>query len=165
MREDYLLVHSYLEEALKVSEEISYLPGKYKALNHIGITMYNIGKFHEAHQYLEKSLELSLSGGVGVEIWANLIGVAGLSGKIWLKSRQQGLLEQATLLCGAISALMNSRGEVLDQPFRKYYEQALEVTRSGLDEVAFKEAFVRGQAMSLEEANIYAGQALAEIQP
>jgi tetratricopeptide (TPR) repeat protein len=163
LQEDYPAARPYLEEALRVGEEIDYLPVKANGLAYLGIAWYSQGEFDKSRRSLQASLGLGFKGGVKFESWAALTGVMGLLSQVWLKEGQAGLPEQVVQLAGAIDGILRARGKYLWQPNRKFYDRALGTVRPGLTEAAFAEAFARGQALTLEEAVALARQALAAL--
>jgi predicted ATPase len=161
--EDYSHADDYLAEVFSLSEAMGFRLGKLAALIYLGMSLYHQDKFKESSQNLEEGLVMSLKVDEINESLEALVGVADLLSKVWLKIKQMELLVQVACLCGAISALQTYRGEALGVPFRSYYVQALEISRSGLKDTTFEASFNEGQTMPLEEAIDYARQALAGI--
>jgi tetratricopeptide (TPR) repeat protein len=161
--EEYDRAHSYLVEALELGEEIGFNLGKPQILTMLGIVYAVEGKFKEARQALEVGLTIDWQSGYTVYTTRTMVAVVGLLNRVWLQEKQPDLVTQIACLCGMISAWYTSRQVRSQLPDRTYYEQGLAVARSGLDEATFEAAFARSQAMSAEEATIYARQALAGI--
>jgi tetratricopeptide (TPR) repeat protein len=161
--EDFAAVHRYLEEALPLSEEVGPLRGKSGVLVYQAQVWSYEGKFREARQALEQNLDMGFIGTLRSDFNNTLLGVALLISKNRLKNRLKDQPEQITCLCSAALAFGPGVVEGLDLPFRTYYEQALGIAQSDLDEKAFEMAFARGRAMTLEEAIVYARQALLGI--
>ena len=59
---------------------------------------------------------------------------------------------RATRLLGAVAALLETLGGVLDSLDRTVYDQALATARSRLDAAAFAAAWAEGQAQTIEQA-------------
>ena len=65
---------------------------------------------------------------------------------------EQGHLEWAVRLSGAIARMHETMGAPLKVPFRVRYEENLTAARAAMGEEQFTAAFTAGQAMSAEEA-------------
>jgi hypothetical protein len=59
-------------------------------------------------------------------------------------------------MLGAVEALLEAIGAVLDADDRLPYERSVELVRAQLGEDAFKEAWQNGRAMSMAQAIEYA---------
>lgn len=163
MRQDYQAVYPYLKECLEVSVKFGYRNGIYSTLIGLSRALVFDDKLEEARKPLEESLTLGLRGGVRIELWSALLGVAGLLSRVWVKNREEGLLEKVAFLCGAARALLDASGQVIGNPSKLFYEQTLEISRSGLSDEAFWAAFTSGKTIPVEDASMYAQQALALI--
>ena len=78
--------------------------------------------------------------------WSGRVIKSGLA-----KSRQPGLAEQIGYLCGAITTLTNFSKRVMFVPLQTYYEQALEIASSDLDEPTFEQIFARARQCQLKQ--------------
>lgn len=67
-------------------------------------------------------------------------------------------MERGTRVLGAVEALSESIGAVLDAADRILYERSVTGTRAQLGEETFKRVWDEGRAMSMEEAIEYALQ-------
>lgn len=168
-QQDFPTVQIYLEEALRLSDEIDFPFVKYDVLTYLGIALYHQNKFKESGLAFEASLAIKYLPGNRRQATYALIGTAGLLSKLWLtggKAPEQSLqvyLEQVACLGGAIAAFESAQEKVLFLPLRGYYEEALAVARSGLSEDTFGKAFAKGQTLTLEEVTTYARQILSDL--
>lgn len=160
-REDYSSAQRYLEEAVFISRKLNFQPGIADSLAYLGQAYTLQNKFKDSQLVLLESLNMYLKSGAKIELWYGYDLVVKLLVRVWSKIGPLALLEQISCLLGAISEyFMKGEDWGVD---KKWYEQGLEVARTGLGEAAFEEAFARGQKLSQEEKVLCCQSALKAV--
>jgi DNA-binding CsgD family transcriptional regulator len=147
----YLTARTYYEESLTVRRELGDQRGMAVSLINLGHCAHHQGDYKQAVNIFEESLALfqQLGSPRGIiDCLAALAGVAVAEKK----------LERAARLFGAAEALHESihAGLAAEYPDRIEYDRSIAVVRSQLSEDAFAAAWLKGRAMTLEQAVDYA---------
>jgi len=146
---DYDRAQEAIEEGLAVCQETGEILRKFLLLSNLAFTVYRKGQYDRSkrleQQYLRQMFE------IGANHQA-LTGMASLAGPL----AKQGESVKAARLLGASTSLLAELGadfEPVDRPF--IIEFTADV-RAQLDEATFEAAWAEGQAMTLEQAIVYA---------
>jgi non-specific serine/threonine protein kinase len=146
---DYDRAAEAYEECLNLCREIGNKQREAFAIGNLGLVDQHRGDYELAESRMIESLILCNDLNSKYPIAMRL---AFLSGP----AAARGNPERAAQLLGASDALLKAMGlglQVADQPEIDRYEAA---ARERLDEEAFKSAWKKGQAMSLEQATAFA---------
>jgi tetratricopeptide (TPR) repeat protein len=146
------------------------LKARAKALHGAGVLAYAQGDYTSARSLFEESLALRRELGNKVGIASSLAGLGGVvvrsavptgnTGNVGdvgkVGSRGPGGAERGARMLGAVEALLETIGAVLDADDRLPYERSVASVRAQLGEEAFKRAWEKGRAMSMEQVIAFA---------
>jgi hypothetical protein len=148
------------EECLALRREIGHQEGIARALLCLGINALDRGDLDGARSFFEESLVGYRELGLKERTAVCLDGMARVAGA-------KGQPGRAAQLLGAVESLCAVLGRPPDWPLAVYadLEGHVASVRAALDEEAFAAAWAAGQAMSLEDATLYALQEFADEEP
>ncbi len=159
---DYDTAKAFLDESLSLFQAIGDKRGIAISYNNLGNIALGQGNYEAARTYYQESLALSYKIGSKQHIAHTLSGLAGMTAAVRrqdvatlqpiLTVLPSDFYERAAQLLGAISALLQEIGGVLEPMERSINEQTVATARLALGEEAFTFAWKRGQAISLEQA-------------
>jgi predicted ATPase len=148
---DYERAREYYDESLLTSRAAG-------AKTSLTIVLSNLGQVEQYYDHHEKARALFREGlalcwemKLTYIICTYLPGLAGVA--TW-----QGDPERAARLFGAVDALIDMIGYVIEPQDRVTYDRNLAATRAQLTEEAWQKAYAQGRAMTLEQAVEYALQ-------
>ncbi|MBI3971856.1 MAG: tetratricopeptide repeat protein [Chloroflexi bacterium] len=121
-------------------------------LNNLAEVTYAQGAYERALQVYRESLGVCLEFG-GARVTADCLG--GVA-SVWAA---EGQAMRAARLFGAVTALREATGGVLEPADREAYERRVAAARAALGDVAFAAAWAGGQELSREQAVQYAIEA------
>jgi predicted ATPase/class 3 adenylate cyclase/Tfp pilus assembly protein PilF len=180
---DYGSARSLYGESLSLYRELEDKWGIALALLNLGHVTQLQGDYGSARSLYEESLSLFMEIGDMRDIAETLAGLAGLTvrrasaisaedagGRAGARSAmamegeereygeegKQRLLERGAKLLGAVEALLQSIGAVLDPEYGQAYERAIAIAREELGEEGLEAARQEGRSMSMQEAIEYA---------
>lgn len=157
---DLSTARSLYEESLALDRELGDKRGIAYSVNYLGVVAHKQGDYSTARSLYEESLTIrketgdkrgvavSLAGLGEVAMGATAVAVAGSRGGVDV--------ERGARVLGAVEALLENIGTVLDREDRLPYEQAVASARSQLGEKGFQRAWQEGRGMSMEQAIVYA---------
>jgi tetratricopeptide (TPR) repeat protein len=134
-----------LREALAIQRELGNKHGIAWALHDLGEVARRQGDDARAVALLQEALALRREQGHHEGIALCLVGLAGIA-------NASGQAERGALLLGAACAGLAALGSSPDPADRLAYEGTLAAVRLALDPVRFGAAWVKGQALTLEQA-------------
>jgi tetratricopeptide (TPR) repeat protein len=146
---DYGQAKLYAEEGLALSREIGEKRGMAFAFAHLGRIAHYERRYEAGMKLLQQALALLRDVGDKSSLLDNLFELAQIT-------QAQGETTKATSLLAVIEALRQLIGMTMDPLHHARYEALSAALHAQLDEVAFKLAWTRGAAMSLEQAIQYA---------
>jgi predicted ATPase/DNA-binding CsgD family transcriptional regulator len=146
---DYALARALLEESLVLRRDLGDKRGVANTLGILGNVTYAQGEHLSARDLHEESLRMKRDMG---DRRGATISLAGL-GEIAESMNQP---ERAARLFGAVEALIEAMGVVLEGDDRGPYERGVAAVRAKLGESAFQKMHGEGRAMSLEQAITFA---------
>jgi DNA-binding CsgD family transcriptional regulator len=115
------------------------------ALLNLGYVSLRKDKIVQAADHFAVSLGIERELGRKPLIAYDLAGLAGVAGAI-------GQPEQAARLLGTTATLFTAIGAVMETSYRIDYDRTLAAVRAQLDSAAFDAAWIKGQAMTMEQA-------------
>jgi predicted ATPase/class 3 adenylate cyclase len=149
-RGDLTLFAEKLAEALPVAGQLNNRLWIANVLFHQSVCDRLNRKWSAARENLTQSLKLNIAENVP---W----GIYGCLDAFGILATAQGSAERAALLFGAAQKMRDTIPPWAEFPiFRRDRESALASARSALGNIAFAEAYAKGQAMTSEEAIKYA---------
>jgi len=135
-----------LEEGLALSRGTENAWGIVRTLASLGSVACEAGEYTQASRLYEESLELGgRRMGLKHTILLCLEGLARIA-------VAQGRMERVAWLCGAAAALREDRGWPLPPAKRAEHDRTVVAARGALGEDAFVAAWVRGDALPLDDA-------------
>jgi len=139
-------------EALATWRSFGEYGGQGAVLLNLGFVVLRQGEVREAEAYFRQSLAVAQRFGLPADalVVAGLASVLGIAGTTLEDARR------AAGLLGAADAHIEWSGIELAQTHRIDIEWAMATVRTKLDEATWEAAFVKGRAMSLEQAIAYA---------
>jgi predicted ATPase/DNA-binding XRE family transcriptional regulator len=148
-RTDYAAARARYQESLNLSSEVGH--NWYTAISRTNLGHLSLieGNYDEARTHYQESLIIFSQSGDKQDITNCLVGWANLAQTI-------GQTEQATKVCGAIEALLQTTMGHLVSPERETYQRTVIALRAQLDESTFAQTWAEGQAVTLDEAVAYA---------
>lgn len=152
---DYQQAVELLEESLMINRKRQVKLEIATVLENLGRILLHQEKQQQAMTCYIEALTLSQQVGSDKNTGDVLIRLAGVAAN-------DGYVERATHIFGAVEALYEKMGIALQPIERKDYEADVAVAREQLDAAAFKTAWEAGRKMSLEEAVAYALEELAQ---
>jgi adenylate cyclase len=141
---DYEQARAHYAECLALAQELGEKQIVTWAFSNLGGVAALQDRTAAAHAAYTASLALAQELGMKQIIAVSLAGLA------WATALQHPA--RATRLLGAVAALLETLGGVLDSLDRTVYDQALATARSRLDAAAFAAAWAEGQAQTVEQA-------------
>lgn len=147
---DYQGARRLYRQSLAIRREIGDQHGIAVSLHNLGMVLQNQGDYERARRLYEESLEITRAIGDKKMIAHSISQLAGIV-------RAEGQLKRAAQLLGAVAALLERLGAVLDGSERSHYEQNVLILRNELGEKAFQKAFAEGRASTTEQAINLAG--------
>jgi predicted ATPase len=174
---DYASARTLCEESLSLYRELEDKWGTALALLNLGDAVDLQGDYGSARSLYEESLSLFMEIGDMRDLAEALAGLAGLTvrrasslsaegagGRAGARSElalqgeegKQRLLERGAKLLGAVEALLQRIGAVLDPENLQAYERAIAIAREELGEEGLEAARQEGGSMSMQEAVEYA---------
>jgi tetratricopeptide (TPR) repeat protein len=145
---DYAATRSLHEESLALRREIGDKQGIALSVGNLGLVALEQGDYAAAQSLLEESLVLFREIG---DKWGIAMSLAGLGSAVV----GRGQTQRGVVVLGAVEALLESIGAVLEREDREPYERSVQRARSLLGEEAFEQAWQEGWHMSTEEAIEY----------
>jgi non-specific serine/threonine protein kinase len=146
---DYERAETAYEESLTISREVGAKEREEAALQNLGHVAQRQGDYDRAGALHRQALALNREFGSKYFIAFSLAALAGPVGA-------KGQPKRAARLLGASETLFESMGIGQQPADRLEVDRYVVDVRAQLDEAAFEAAWAEGQAMSLEEAVIYA---------
>jgi non-specific serine/threonine protein kinase len=146
---DVTRASTLLEEAVAINREMGNLWG-------LGRRLARLGQVTQAQNNLERALALVQEGlatcRAAGDYWGITKALVGLAGVVI----QRGEPERAARLLGAVETRLNAIGATLELVDQLEYKNNVAAAHTALTAEQFAEAWVQGQAMSLEDAINYA---------
>ncbi len=142
---DYQGARSLYEESLAMRRETGDRHGIAVSLHNLGMVVQHQNDHEKARTLYEESLTITVGIGDKKMIAHSVSQLTGIV-------RAEGHPERAVQLLGAVAALLERLGAVLDGSERSHYEQNVLILRDEMGENAFDKAFAEGRAMTLEQA-------------
>jgi predicted ATPase/class 3 adenylate cyclase len=139
------------EESLALFRELGDKRSTAISLNNLGTAAHEQGDYASSRTLYKESLVLCTELGDKVGIIASLAGLGGLA-----VGTGGGEVERGARALGAVEALSESTGAVLEAADRSLYERNITEARAQLGEETFERTWAEGRAMSMEEAIKYA---------
>ena len=146
---DYARAGALYTEALHLDREMLGTYRQPEVLCNLGYVALHERDYARARALFQESLALNRQGGLAAGILPCVTGCAGLVGAT-------GQPQAAARLLGAVESSLRALGLVMDAPERMEYDRIVEAARAQLDEATFQAAWAKGQAMTLEQAVVYA---------
>jgi tetratricopeptide (TPR) repeat protein len=146
---DYARAGALYTEALQLDREMLGTYRQPEVLCNLGYVALHERDYARARALFQESLTLNRQGGLAAGILPCVTGCAGLVGAA-------GQPQAAARLLGAVESSLRALGLVMDAPERMEYDRIVEAARAQLDEATFQAAWAKGQAMTLEQAVVYA---------
>jgi predicted ATPase/class 3 adenylate cyclase/Tfp pilus assembly protein PilF len=153
---DYASARSLYEESLSLTRELGDKWGIANSLNNLGLVAQQQWDHFAARSLYEESLSLHRELGDKFGIAASLAGLGGLAVARVTSTNSTGSVERGVRLLGAVEAMLETIGAVLESGNRIPYERAIAASRQQLGEDAFKRVWKEGRAMGMDEAIAYA---------
>jgi predicted ATPase/transcriptional regulator with XRE-family HTH domain len=150
---DYTFARSRLEESLAIRRALGDKRGIAIALHNLGDLALRQRDYRTSRSLLEESLILRIE---LKDKWGMAYSLAGLGRVVVAASVADGGVERGAKVLGAVEAIVQSMGAVLERGYRLSYEEAVAFARSHLGEEAFERVWQAGRAMSLEQVIDYA---------
>ena len=148
MQGDYLTARSQYDQALVLMRELDDRWGIAVSLSNLGSTAYMLRDYSAAHSLHLESLQIMRELGNKRGIALGLAGLAEVA-------IENGQAQEGARLLGAVDALFESFGGVIEPDDRIPYDRAVASARSQMGEEAFERARQEGRAMSMEQAIAY----------
>ena len=146
---DYAVARARYQESLRLSREVGGIWYTAISLTNLGHLSLIDGDYVASHaQYIE-SLIIFRQSGDQQDIINCLVGWANLA-------ETTGQTEQATKVCGAVEALLQTTIGHFVSPEREIFQRTVSALHAQLDESTFAKTWAEGQAMTLDEAVAYA---------
>jgi predicted ATPase/class 3 adenylate cyclase/Tfp pilus assembly protein PilF len=146
---DYARARPLVEEALVLIREQGNERYTAIVLNNLGIVALGQHDLVHASTCCAESLRLLRDLDNTYDIKDCLVGLACVAG-------EQGQPARAARLCGAVEALLEGIGTVLERVERDTHDRAIAAARAQLDEATVAALWAEGRAMPLEQAIAYA---------
>lgn len=162
VEEDFDSAQRYLEEDLSIALEVGWKKGSHVARANLILIAIQQGNYQTALANFKESMIADDGPTVWEGIAHGFAGLALLASYLGSKGRvpsvrvQQDYLTRAARFSGIVSSILMDTKSVLSRPERHYHEQAQEIARQGLGEVAFATAFGEGKAMPRDQIKEYA---------
>ena len=134
------------DESLLLSRELGTQQFLCEALNMLGLAAQEEGDPRRAKALFSESLMIFQTAANKADLAYALSGLAGLLEQP----------ERAAQLLGAAARLLETAAMPMDALERAHHERTVVAVRAQLDQAIFTEAWIQGQAMSLEEAVTWA---------
>ncbi len=128
--------------------------GVARALLGLAGALWHAGDIGRAKLLYEESLTLGREVGNPASMVMSLAGLVGAAAA-------HGQFDQAARLSGAVDVLCRAIGARLWYALRPIYDRSVATVRAQLDEAAWTKLYVEGQAMTLEQAVVYALEAVS----
>jgi len=145
----YVQARPLVEEALALVRELGNARYIALVLNNLGIVALGQHDLERASMCCVESLRLLRDLKNTNDIADCLVGLAGVA-------REQGQAARAVRLCGAIEALLERIGAVLERAERAAHDRTIAAARAQLDAATFAALWAEGRAMPLEQTIAYA---------
>ncbi len=146
---DYTRARALYEESLALSRKLGDERGVAMELLNLAAVEKHLGNLSRAEDLLRASIpQMRTMGDEGLTV-AGLVVMAG----VLAEGAEPG---RGARLLGAVDALVESSGQVLDPDDRAEHDQAVASARAALGDVAFDAARDEGKTMSLESAVAHA---------
>jgi len=145
----YTQARPLVEEALALIRELGNERYTAIILNNLGIVVLGQHDLLRASTCCTESLRLLRDLNNTYDIKDCLVGLAGVA-------VEQGQPARAARLCGAIDALLESIGTVLERAEGATHDRTIAAARAQLDQATFAAMCAEGQAMPLERIIAYA---------
>jgi predicted ATPase/DNA-binding SARP family transcriptional activator len=142
---DYTRAQRLCTESLALRRELNDQWGIAYCLNNLGLVASAQKDYKRVRELHAESLSLRHALG---DQWAMAHNLVGLAEVAWA----EGDATLATRLLGAVAALLQSTGAVLERGFRAMYERAITALRKQLAEATFAQAWAEGQNLTLAQA-------------
>lgn len=146
---DYTRAQALYEESLALSRELGDERGVAMELLNLAAVEKHLGNLSRAEDLLRESIPQMRTVGDHSLTVAGLVVMAG----VLAEGAEPG---RGARLLGAVDALMEASGQVLDPDDQAEHEQAAASARAALGDAAFDAARDEGKVMSLESAVTYA---------
>lgn len=146
---DLTRASTLLEEAVAISRELGNLWSLGRRLARLGQVAQAQNKLERARALIQEGLTVCRSAGDQWGVTMALVGLAGVAGK-------QGEPVRAARLLGSVETRQNTIGAALWPVDQLEYQHNLAAAHAALTAEQFAAAWAQGQAMSLEDAIIYA---------
>ena len=146
---DYARAGALYAEALQLDREMLGTYRQPEMLCNLGYVALHERDYARARTLFQESLALNRQSKLAAGI---LLCVTGLAGLVGVANKPQ----RATRLLGAVESSFRALGLVMDAPDRMEYNRILEAVRAQLDQATFQAAWAEGQAMTMEQAIVYA---------
>jgi predicted ATPase len=144
-RGEYERARELFTEGLALSQELGNKRSISTLLTNLGYVAHRQGDYERARSLFVESLAVRVELDHRAGMVESLVGLAGVAAGT-------GQAEKAARLFGAIDALFEATGYIIDPDDKVEYDRNLEAVRSRLDPETFERAWAEGQAMTLEEA-------------
>jgi predicted ATPase/class 3 adenylate cyclase len=153
---DHATARSLHQESLVAYRDLADKRGTAFSLHNLGNVAHVQGEYAEARSLNRESLALCRDVGDKKGMAAALAGLGTVAVSEAIAGAGKEALERATRVLGAMEALLESIGTVLDREDRVPYERAVELARSQLGDAEYERLRAEGRAMSPEQAVVYA---------
>jgi tetratricopeptide (TPR) repeat protein len=152
---EHATARSMYEESLALKRELGDKRGIAISLSNVGLVALEQGDYTSARSHFEESLTLRRELG---DKWGIALSLAGLGGVAVApgSTAEPGEIARGARLLGAVEALLESIGSVLEAEDRVPYERAVASASALLGAAEFERLWAEGHAMSLERAIEYA---------
>ncbi len=146
---DYERASSLFEESLTVQRQLKDKYGMAITITNIGYIASSQGDHDKALVHLQESLAICWELGDKVNTAGALAGLAGVA-------VAKGQAARAARLFGAVEAILDSVGALMNTTDKADYEQNVASARAQLGEEAWQAMWAAGRAMRIEQAIAYA---------